>query len=1090
MRANATQAQAQDVVNAIQTRLSGLPKTDYVFAHQTQSDLVHAAFNIIGDTSLPPAAKISLTVGREAYDTLQGEYNALLDEQAKVAAETTLDVGFRMSADSAFVQQQFEQLYDNANSSSARATTINNALGSKVGAPTNATIDSILQANPSFQQFNTVQYIKSHMLTSGQFQDGLANVRNEFSAMLTDLKAKVSDDVMPLLQSMNRTELVTYATLQDFIAATAERGRLQQAAEQKRQAYDLQLQASQSGVYLLSTFTGLLDPKLGKTLSVVGTTAIQINQALTNFNVAASTVDTSLIGSKFTGAQLGSVVLAGNLVGAAMQIASLFQNNSSPDQIILDQITQLRQQIAQLQTIIVDRFDRIDGQLNQISGSLDNVLRQLTLIGTDLVQVQTQLFSLQSQVSRLELEIHDWLRNSDRIPLLTGINTALGYEQRNGRKMSLAEFLNYEGLFYTWATVVVKDTTRAGPDYANDIVAANQLKFPLSSNINYLVQMVSQLFGFPRLVPTGTRLVSLNDYLFSASAYYRLILENPDYVNQLPGAIGRLKDVASAGRQLKTVLDAMANKDLFLDSSKGLVAQYQQKRDALKTAIASYRDNTFLPANTCGSSSFDGCIPPGVDFWWSSSQSTTHRPSISVLNGCDGAQYGLALPGNDIWYALPTALLDADRKLGNQLSLCYQAVFGANCPNGVLRQDRILRVSFRGVEVLAMKVVQTYSGCPAVIRIPTQEPEWTSNIKPLFENHNNISVSFSSPWAQNVDNTLSAKRSQYYSGVAQEFTKDSPVGRAATDLNVAKTLLASFIELATPRTLQGNDYLRSLLYGNQQLYLGLDTTNGRDVKSFYTSAGSTTPELDVTPATDKRLNGVSAVMNELFGQITAGQFRETNLQLENMISKLDDIVSVAEAAPPSCSFTATPTSLSIAASGGNLSFSIATDSACSWSISGLSARKGDSLNAAGKDITTSPSSGRVRIAVAGLNQKTISSGTVFILTFTLNASFPPNGRTTVSTTNIQLADAQGQTLNATGGSGSVTVFPAVRRGLSPRSDKRVLVRATDSHVRSHANGSDWERQSARRGEGRDFGGNVRSERNHCEHRDGGEIFHH
>src|SRR6516165_11019004 len=114
--------------------------------------------------------------------------------------------------------------------------------------------------------------------------------------MLADLKAKVSDDVMPLLQSMDRTELVTYATLQDFIAATAERERLQQAAEQKRQAYDLQLKASQSGVYLLSTFTGLLDPKLGKTLSVVGTTAIQINQALTNFNVAASTVDTSLIG--------------------------------------------------------------------------------------------------------------------------------------------------------------------------------------------------------------------------------------------------------------------------------------------------------------------------------------------------------------------------------------------------------------------------------------------------------------------------------------------------------------------------------------------------------------------------------------------------------------------------------------------------------------------------------------------------------------------------------------------------------------------------------------------------------------------------
>ena len=264
--------------------------------------------------------------------------------------------------------------------------------------------------------------------------------------------------------------------------------------------------------------------------------------------MAASSVDTSLIGGKFTGAQLGSVVLAGNLVGAAMQIAGLFQDNPSPDQIILEQIAQLRQQLAQMQSIMIDRFDRVDAQLGQIAGSLDSALKQLSIIGADLVQVQTQIFGLQSQVSRLELEIHDWLRNTDRIPLLTAINTALGYEKRNGRKMSIGEFLNYEGLFYTWATVVVKDTTRAGPDYATDIVMSNQLKFPLASNINYLAQLVSKFLGFPQIAQAGARLPNLNDYLFSASAYYRLIIENPDYVGQLPGAMTRLKDVASVGK--------------------------------------------------------------------------------------------------------------------------------------------------------------------------------------------------------------------------------------------------------------------------------------------------------------------------------------------------------------------------------------------------------------------------------------------------------------------------------------------------------------------------------------------------------------
>ena len=935
---NATPAQAQDLVTALNNKLAGIRIPTYVIGHQTEADVTKSVFDLLDDADLKGPAKLSLSVAKQGVEALEREQNALLDQQAQTAAANGLASGFQLASNSAYLDQQLESLYDFAKADPSKGAIIDGSVSPQLGAPTTASVDAILHANPSFSQFQAVQYIQQHMLTAGQFQDGLTNLRSEFATGLSTLNSAIANQVLPQLQSLNQTELATYATLQAYVADQTERQRQQQLAQQQQQARQLQLQAEQSGVYLLSTLAGQFSPQLGRTLNAVGNTAIQLNQALTNFQVAASSVDTSSIDGLFTGEQLGSVVLMGSYVGAAMQLVSMFQNDPSPDQLILQQISQLQQQITQLQNVMVARFDRIDDALASISGAINAILTQIGQVGADVKSLQNQLFDLQSQVNRLEVEVHEWLNNSDRIPLKAAINFALGYQQRTGQPLSPGDFQTYENLFYTWATSVVKDTTRAGPDYSANIVMANQLTFPLSSNVNYLAQSVSGFLGLPLIAARGTRLASPTDWLYSAGAYYELLKKNPEQAKQLPGSVSRIADVNGTGKQLRATLKALSDKSLFMDETKGLIALYKQKRSALGTAIVNYQHQTFLPANSCLPSTFDGnCLPPTVSLWDDGS-SSTYRPSISGINGCDGQHnLNLSIPGNDIFYAVPGPLLRADQS-GHKLSLCLEPVI----QNNVLYLK--LHVQLSGQDAIIMTVF--IAGVSQFLTDPWydvyNELAWSwvgsgigNSPRQQFEDHSKITLTVL-PWAQQIYQTVSNVRDLFYKNTAQQFTAAGATASAAVDLNTAKTLLIDYLELGLPQTVRDNDYLRSLMYGKQALYGGYDPTSHVDIQSLYAAEGSTIPELpqlDFTPVTDQRLDAVASVLSQIFGQISASNFDDINPQIDRLVRRLEDYgytLNQAQCAtlslsPPNITF-----GNGISTGGVSGTFSVVATNTCSW----------------------------------------------------------------------------------------------------------------------------------------------------------------
>ena len=120
---------------------------------------------------------------------------------------------------------------------------------------------------------------------------------------------------------------------------------------------DLKLQAAASSVYILSTLVGQVDAKLGRDIATVGNASIQVASAVSKFTQTAAALGG-------LGKALGSVVLTGDIFGAALQIFNMFGSSGpSSDEIILGQLQKLREELHQIRVEMHERFDRVDQAL-------------------------------------------------------------------------------------------------------------------------------------------------------------------------------------------------------------------------------------------------------------------------------------------------------------------------------------------------------------------------------------------------------------------------------------------------------------------------------------------------------------------------------------------------------------------------------------------------------------------------------------------------------------------------------------------------------------------------------------------------------
>ncbi|EEP70690.1 hypothetical protein MCAG_01017 [Micromonospora sp. ATCC 39149] len=386
-----------------------------------------------------------------------------------------------------------------------------------------------------------------------------------------------------------------------------------------------------STVSVLSTLVGFVDPGFGKQLETIGKAVVT---SVTAINTYMMTVLGQGLGT--AAVAMGTAVMTGNLLGAAVSLIGLFTGGGDPNAAIRAEIGKLRDQINRLAQGIDKRFDRIESALREMySGlvaQLGELLKTLDEVRANLGRIATQLQTIERKVDSMALATHVALENIARSELNSVITTYVHHREITGQP--IPDYVNTyypkaESPTFKFATVDAAQegtfTAPAGTSLA-DPVGVLDLYLPEGS-INYLSQWARNKVGGTWTTGPVANAAAWNT---AARVYNILQLENPAYAVQV--SPGRAAAVAVAGDTInervrefnRPKADGTTN-DLFTrlmaDYRNAVVAWNQQVENVRKGVIWNGNDQ---PA-------------PVHDMWGSPDQelpAANRIPETESMGGC------------------------------------------------------------------------------------------------------------------------------------------------------------------------------------------------------------------------------------------------------------------------------------------------------------------------------------------------------------------------------------------------------------------------------------------------------------------------
>lgn len=635
------------------------------------------------------------------------------------------------------------------------------------------------------------------------------------------------------------------ASLVEFMEDQQARQEAEEQAEEAARAYQEKIQAAESGIYVISTLIGFIDEDAGHQVEVVASSLLQIGDALSGWSKAIAGLNTL---EALT--SLSTVVMTGNVLGAVMNIVSLFGSSGpTPEQMILEEIGKLREQVNELRVEMHERFDRIDETLNEIYSTMQDRFDKLDLelgkINGNLAEIQKTLVGLDLRLSRMERNSFEFLDAVGRRPLLNAINGAIGYKERTGLDMPYQpQFVTFENDFHTWGTINAYDALSAGPtqrDYRDSQVLAELEAYPLDANLNYLNGWLLA-HGMPPFA--NKRLPGSRDWLYASRAYAQLGMDWPEHLRRIDPQ--RQASLDAVGNELERAMQTIGT--MTVRSSTGvtdtetlytrIVDYYSTKFDQLNTSLVSTERRYVNDVRT------DLDRPVAFNLFGGLDQTLAYTATDFIAMTCsDTSANDLPTPAN-LKNLLPgynrytlaeylrvseiTVCLEG--RWINEYEVCREGPGGGEICEPYGTPQAYLTLEIDDVEMAARFV----NGQRAVkILSPSSISQiaaiWGSYYKPAFE------AQFAAPLA--LASQPPAAQAQY-AATSEALTaalvnyQRAFYGRVLGGLNGqntdnlrpdsielggAKKLLESFVALGLPHAAGNDDFLRSLLYSNQSL---------------------------------------------------------------------------------------------------------------------------------------------------------------------------------------------------------------------------------------------------------------------------------
>lgn len=435
----------------------------------------------------------------------------------------------------------------------AFGVSMDSLLWPETGALLTHTPIEILSLNAALSNSPTMQLF---LTRSGASGDGSVTVStNELKSLFVqemDMMHEVIEThrVVHLEILGTKTDLTSYLTNTALIDANAQR----EAAMKEGQAQ--RFAAAHAAVMVTGDLTARKSPLLSKHMINVGRSMKGVFDGVRSWNEG---------GSLMKGLACGNFVAAGlGLVGVFLDVTG-----PTPEQMILDELADIKGMIHDLSTNMNYRFDRVDQTLNQVLDKLDESIALIADVGGNVDDVRRDLVDVQEDLHRLERHVLSYVNQLYDRGLNLDFNYYLGYEATYGVLMLSGDYNITEANFFTHArnnSVDGLSSPYADCDYTPEGLywelteSGNGTSNRLDQNLSYIKEYFWSQLG----QSTGGALPLANprDWFVGASAYLQLAVENPLYYRDV-NISNRLDLITARGRELTNFLGSLT----FLDSS-------------------------------------------------------------------------------------------------------------------------------------------------------------------------------------------------------------------------------------------------------------------------------------------------------------------------------------------------------------------------------------------------------------------------------------------------------------------------------------------------------------------------------------------
>lgn len=790
-----------------------------------------AAVEAVAGRNAKPLFKEIPKWGIKAYEAIEGP-------AARIAAQKQL-----ASVDSSVEYQQstweaaWQLAHVNPNAAKVIDTYFKRFLN---GVESHDSAQTIRSKNPSFIDHEVLSLLNAGRLSVPK--KGLETILARRMDVLKSAAARQLEELKKI--DAQQTSLLQYASEQ--------RNRASREAEERQAAAlrRLELEATRSGIYVLSKLVGTADPIAGRAVATLGNAGLQLAESLDAYAHASRTFGGGV------GTSLGSIVLTGNILNIGLGIASLLGSSGpTADALILQGIGDLKKQIGELSQKMHGRFDRIDRTLNAIyvtfAQRLGALESQLAAAHRDVLGIRQDLIELEKRSYRLERNILEAVRagfdrnleDSATLCLESGELFVRADLSPDDYKRCVVAFMNYS-IKHSHDKLAVRKAEYTDRRHVAEAIG----EVPLAEQLFYLDSLATRRWGVHLAgdVPTLA-----NPIQWAAGADLFMTLADTYWDGHFSKAtsVEPTNRILAMGERLnRYVASLTARRAAPSPSPSPVERSVVDYADAVESIAAliddmrkKYEDANMNGAPLWGvqstSQALHAILPcPGADLSGGVSGPLAPNGPMQELFENEMARADAMKLGASLVCYMRAGWLDQQPQNGNA-TIDAAGTGGPPCSwhhdelratlgvdiEGRVGPVPVFQARYRGSEELVRQTTtfggdcSNCQGCNNSSQPYRDANALISNGWPMIAaglSIGNARADLSKRIADHIATHHEAFRRQLIQATQQ---KGAPLQRALEELDGARVAMVSFLEVGLERTLTEDDYLRVLLVGEERV---------------------------------------------------------------------------------------------------------------------------------------------------------------------------------------------------------------------------------------------------------------------------------